>query len=95
MTFPEIELDEDPEDEVDPMRDWRRLRATRKVRDELIRQRDNLLTDLMKAAMGATDPKVRGIGERLVQLDEVIQTMGGDSLSKEMRNAQRVSDSRE
>lgn len=95
MTFPVIEEDDELEEMVDPMRDWRRQSVTRQVRDQWILDRAMLFHDLLKACMGSADPKVRGLVERLVQIDEIVKVTGGVALWKELQNVQRSSDSRE
>lgn len=97
--FPVLDLDSDAdsvdEDEFgDPVSSWKNLNVTRKVRDELVSQRNDMLQIVLSIAKKSSDPRVVGAVERFATQDELVKKLGGRSVIEEWVNAQRQSDSR-
>lgn len=98
MKFPVLDLDSDREDDDDelgdPVSSWKSLALTRKFRDELVGQRNDMLQLLLSIAKKSSDPRVVGAVERFATQDELVRKLGGRGVVEEWVNEQRKSDSR-
>ena len=86
--------EEDDDDGADnPVANWHRLHVTRRLRDEWLGLRSDMLMILIKAAQRSSDPQVSRFAERLCTQDDMVRALGGRSIDQEIRHEQRKSDS--
>lgn len=63
---------------AEDIQDWQRDPVTQKLARRALKERDELLTQMMCAALASSDANVRGQAMRLNAANELVELLGGD-----------------